>query len=65
MNKIQDIYRSLERETDTLQKFEDFVVLMLAYTKQDKLNVRDMKYVFIGQPEAVKGYELWKMDYGG
>ncbi|CAJ2668093.1 unnamed protein product [Trifolium pratense] len=38
-----------------------FGALAFAHIKQDKLDARAVKCVFIGYPEGVKGYKLWKM----
>ena len=32
------------------------------HIKQDKLEARAAKCVFIGYPEGVKGYKLWKLE---
>src|SRR4030067_1462565 len=42
-----------------------FGSLAYAHIKQDKLDARAVKCVFIGYPEGVKGYKLWRMDSGG
>ncbi|CAJ2678716.1 unnamed protein product [Trifolium pratense] len=42
-----------------------FGALAFAHVKQDKLDARAVKCVFIGYPEGVKGYKLWKMEPGG
>ena len=42
-----------------------FGALTFAHIKQDKLDTRDVKCIFIGYPEGVKGYKLWKMEPGG
>jgi len=42
-----------------------FGALAFARVKQDKLDARAVKCIFIGYPEGVKGYKLWKMDPGG
>jgi len=39
--------------------------LTFSHVKQDKLDARVVKYVFIGYPEGVKCYKLWKMEPGG
>jgi len=42
-----------------------FGALAFAHVRQDKLDARSMKCIFIGYPEGVKGYKLWKMKPGG
>ncbi|GAU10233.1 hypothetical protein TSUD_417410 [Trifolium subterraneum] len=42
-----------------------FGALAFARVKQDKLDARVVKCVFIGYPNGVKGYKLWKMGPGG
>ena len=42
-----------------------FGALAYALIKQDKLEPRALKCVFIGYPEGVKGYKLWKLESGG
>ncbi|PNX90442.1 cysteine-rich receptor-like protein kinase 25-like protein [Trifolium pratense] len=39
--------------------------LAFAHVKQDKLDARAVKCVFIGYLEGVKGYKLWKMEPRG
>ncbi|WJX42094.1 hypothetical protein P8452_29365 [Trifolium repens] len=42
-----------------------FGALAYAHVRHDKLDARAVKCVFIGYPEGVKGYKLWKMEPGG
>ena len=42
-----------------------FGALAFAHVKHDKLDARAVKCIFIGYPEGVKGYKLWKMEPGG
>jgi len=42
-----------------------FGVLTYAHIKQDKLEPRALKCVFIGYPKGVKGYKLWKLESSG
>jgi len=42
-----------------------FGALAFAHVRQDKLDARVVKCIFIGYPEGVKGYKLWKMEPGG
>ncbi|KAK2447548.1 secreted RxLR effector protein [Trifolium repens] len=42
-----------------------FGALAYAHVRQDKLDAKAVKCVFIGYPEGVKGYKLWKMEPGG
>jgi hypothetical protein len=42
-----------------------FEALAFSHVKQDKLNARTVKCVFIGYTEGVKGYKLWKVELGG
>ena len=42
-----------------------FGTLAFAHVKQDKLDARAVKCVFMGYPKGVKGYKLWKMKPGG
>jgi len=42
-----------------------FEALAFAHVKQDKLDHRTVKCIFIGYLEGVKGYKLWKMEPGG
>jgi len=39
-----------------------FGALAFANVKQDKLDYIAAKCIFIGYPEGVKGYKLWKME---
>ena len=41
-----------------------FGCLAYAYYKQDKLDPRALKCIFIGYPERVKGYKLWCLEEG-
>jgi len=41
-----------------------FGSLAFAHVKQGKLDARGIKCVFIGYPEGVKGYKLWKLEPG-
>ena len=41
-----------------------FGSLAFAHVKQGKLDARAVKCVFIGYPEGVKGYKLWKLELG-
>jgi len=41
-----------------------FGSLTFSHVKQGKLNARVVKCVFIGYPEGVKGYKLWKLEPG-
>ncbi|WJX64387.1 hypothetical protein P8452_49170 [Trifolium repens] len=41
-----------------------FGCLAFAHIKQDKLDARAVKCVFIGYPDGVKGYKLWMMGPG-
>jgi len=42
-----------------------FGALTYAHIKQDKLEPKALKCVFIGYPEGVKGYKLWKSESSG
>ena len=42
-----------------------FGALTFAHVRQDKHDARAVKCIFIGYPEGVKGYKLWKMESGG
>jgi len=42
-----------------------FGALAYAHIKQDKLEPKALKCVFIGYPEGVKGYKLWKLESSG
>lgn len=42
-----------------------FGYVSYAHTKQDKLEARTLKCVFIGYPEGVKGFKLWNMESTG
>jgi len=42
-----------------------FRALAFSQVKQDKLDARNVKCVFIGYHEGVKGYKLWKMEPRG
>ena len=41
-----------------------FGSLAFAHVKQGKLDARAVNCVFIGYPEGVKGYKLWKLELG-
>ena len=41
-----------------------FGSLTFAHVKQGKLDARAVKCLFIGYPEGVKGYKLWKLEPG-
>lgn len=61
-NKHYNNNESLEWELGRLLKFEYFGDLLLEYIKQDKLEIREVKHVFIGYHEGMKGYKIWKID---
>jgi len=42
-----------------------FGALVYVHIKQDKLEPRALKCVFIGYPEGVKGYKLWELESSG
>ena len=42
-----------------------FGALAFSHVRQDKLDARVVKCIFIGYPEGAKGYKLWKMEPGG
>nr|KYP64656.1 Retrovirus-related Pol polyprotein from transposon TNT 1-94 [Cajanus cajan] len=42
-----------------------FGSLAYAHVKEGKLEPRAVKCVFIGYPDGVKGYKLWKLEKGG
>ena len=42
-----------------------FGSLAFAHIKQDKLDARAIKCIFLGYPKGVKGYRLWRMEPGG
>ena len=52
-------------ENRRLLIFEDFWSFGICEFKQDKLEARAVKCVFIGYPEGVKGYKLWNLKSGG
>ena len=39
-----------------------FGALAFAHVKKDKLEARDIKCLFLGYAEGVKGYRLWRLD---
>lgn len=39
-----------------------FGALAFEHVKQDKLEARPVKCIFIGYANGVKGYKLWKLD---
>nr|KYP63308.1 Retrovirus-related Pol polyprotein from transposon TNT 1-94 [Cajanus cajan] len=41
-----------------------FGCIAYAHIKQDKLEPRALKFIFIGYPEGVKGYRLWCLEPG-
>lgn len=41
-----------------------FGSLAFPHVKQGKMDARAVKCVFIGYPEGVKGYKLWKLEPG-
>nr|KYP47740.1 Retrovirus-related Pol polyprotein from transposon TNT 1-94 [Cajanus cajan] len=45
-------------------KLKVFGCIAYAHTKQDKLEPRALKCIFIGYPEGVKGYKLWCLKPG-
>lgn len=42
-----------------------FLALAFAHTKQDKLDARVVKYIFIKYPKKVNGYKVWKINPRG
>lgn len=42
-----------------------FGCLAYAHIKQDKLEPRALRCIFIGYPEGVKGYKVWNLDPTG
>lgn len=45
--------------------FKVFEALVFVHIKQDKLDVRIVKCIFIDYQEGMKGYKSWKMDPRG
>jgi len=48
-------------EPPDYSRLKVFGSLAFAHVKQGKLDARAVKCVFIGYPEGVKGYKLWKI----
>ncbi len=50
--------------TGDYSKLKVFGCLALAHIKQDKLEARALRCIFIGYPKGVKGYKLWCIEPG-
>lgn len=42
-----------------------FGCVAYAHTKQDKMEEKALKYVYIGYTKGVKGFKLWNMESNG
>jgi len=51
-------------EPPNYSELKVFGSLAFAHVKQEKLDARAVKCVFIGYLEGVKGYKLWKLELG-
>lgn len=64
-SSANDFKTPMEKWSGQLAQYQSLKVfgcLAYAHTRQDKLDVNAIKYVFFFYPEGVKGYKLWNLE---
>lgn len=59
MKKSEEVWSS---NPPNLNKLRVFHCIVYAHIRKDKVELRSMRYMFLGYPEGVKAYRLWFLE---
>lgn len=65
MNILRETYEALDWETTRLSNMNIFRALVVTNIKQDTLDVKVVKCLFIAYSKSVNSDKLWNVEYEG